>query len=66
MGTTEVEASAMHDAILHWAPYLQNGVKFEVVVDHQALVYLTTAAAISGKPKGASDDSKTTGILVLC
>jgi hypothetical protein len=36
MGTTEVEAAAMHDAILHWAPYLQNGVKFEVVVDHQA------------------------------
>ena len=34
MGTTEVEAAAMHDAILHWAPYLQNGVKFEVVVDH--------------------------------
>ena len=41
----------MHDAILHWAPYLQNGVKFEVVVDHQALVYLTTAAAISGNRK---------------
>jgi hypothetical protein len=34
MGTTEVEAAAMHDAILHWSPYLQNGVKFEVVVDH--------------------------------
>jgi hypothetical protein len=51
MGTTEVEAAAMHDAILHWAPYLQNGVKFEVVVDHQALVYLTTAAAMSGNRK---------------
>ena len=51
MGTTEVEASAMHDAILHWASYLQNGVKFEVVVDHQALGYLTTAAATSGNRK---------------
>ena len=51
MGTTEVEAAAMHDAILHWACYLQNGVKFEVVVDHQALVYLTTAAAMSSNRK---------------
>ena len=51
MGTTEVEAAAMHDAILHRAEYLQNGLKFEVVVDHQALVYLTTAAALSGNRK---------------
>jgi hypothetical protein len=51
MGTTEVAEATIHDAILHWAPYLQNGVKFEVVVYHQALVYLTTAAAMSGNHK---------------
>ena len=30
---------------MHWAPYLANGIEFEVVVDHQALVYLATAPA---------------------
>ena len=30
----------MHNAIMHWAPYLQNGLPFDVVVDHQALIYL--------------------------
>ena len=42
---TAVEASAMHDCIMHWASYLENGLEFEVVVDHQALVYLATAPA---------------------
>ena len=46
MSATEVEAAAMHDAIMHWSNYLSNGIKFEVIVDHQALVYLTTAAAL--------------------
>ena len=42
---TAVEASAMHDCIMYWAPYLENGMEFEVIVDHQALVYLATAPA---------------------
>ena len=51
MSATEVEAAAMHDAIMHWSNYLSNGIKFEVIVDHQALVYLTTAAALEGNKK---------------
>ena len=47
---TAVEASAMHDCIMHWAPLLENGTEFEVIVDHQALVYLaTTPAATDNK-----------------
>ena len=42
---TAVEASAMHDCIMYWAPYLENGMEFEVIVDRQALVYLATAPA---------------------
>ena len=37
---TEAECLGMHNAIMHWAPYLQNGLPFDVVVDHQALIYL--------------------------
>ena len=51
MSATEVEAAAMHDAIMNWSNYLSNGIKFEVIVDHQALVYLTTAAALEGNKK---------------
>jgi len=40
---TAVEAKALHDSIMHWAAYLSNGIPFEVVVDHRALVYLVTA-----------------------
>ena len=42
-GATEVEAKALHDSIMHWAPYLQNGQTFDIVVDHRALVYLIVA-----------------------
>lgn len=40
MGITELEGTAMHDAILHWEPYLNNGIPFEVITDHHALCYL--------------------------
>ena len=40
---TVVEAHGLHDAILHWAPFLDNCLPFSVVVDHQALVYLVTS-----------------------
>ena len=39
---TELECTALHDAILHWRVYLQNGLQFEVIVDHYALVYMVT------------------------
>ena len=39
---TDIECKALHDAIFHWAKYLQNGLTFEVVTDHYALVYLAT------------------------
>ena len=42
-GATEAECKGMHDAIMNWSPYLQNGLKFEVVVDHLALIYLVTS-----------------------
>ena len=41
---TVVEAHGLHDAIQHWAPFLNNCLPFSVVVDHQALVYLVTSA----------------------
>ena len=37
---TEVEAIAMHNAIMHWACYLKHR-RFSVIVDHQALVYFS-------------------------
>ena len=39
---TELECTALHDAILHWRVYLQNGVPFKVVTDHYALIYMVT------------------------
>jgi hypothetical protein len=39
---TELECTAMHNAIKHWDPYLQNGREFTVVTDHYALVYMVT------------------------
>jgi len=36
---------AMHDIIMHFATDLDNGITFDVYVDHQALVYLVTAPA---------------------
>ena len=39
---TDLECKAMHDTIQHWSPYLRNGIPFEVVTDHYALVYLVT------------------------
>ena len=38
---TSLEATAMHDAILHWKVYL-TGQPFDVVTDHYALVYMIT------------------------
>ena len=48
---TMVEAHALHDAIMHWAHYLQNGLSFSVIVDHQALVYLLTTPITSTNQK---------------
>ncbi len=39
---TELECSGLHNTILHWKNYLRNGHKFEVIVDHYALVYMVT------------------------
>ena len=35
---TGLECTAMHNCILHWSVYLQNGLPFEVFTDHYALV----------------------------
>ena len=43
---TEAEAKGLHDAILHWAPYLKIG-QFEVVVDHKALEYIFNSPNIT-------------------
>ena len=45
---TELECTAMHDAILHWQVYLQNAVPFDAVTDHYALVYMVTK--VGGDP----------------
>ena len=37
---TELECTAVHDVILHFRTFLQNGLSFEVIVDHYALVYM--------------------------
>jgi len=39
---TELECTGLHDSLLHWRVYLQNGLPFEVIVDHYALVYMVT------------------------
>lgn len=35
---TALEALGLHDALLHWSYYLKNGIHFEVIVDHYALI----------------------------
>ena len=42
MSATALEATAMHDAILHWKVYLTGGQSFDVITDHYALVYMIT------------------------
>jgi hypothetical protein len=39
---TELECTRLHDSLIHWRVYLQNGLPFEVIVDHYALVYMVT------------------------
>jgi hypothetical protein len=39
---TELECTGLHNSILHWSYYLQNGIPFECIVDHHALVYMVT------------------------
>ena len=39
---TELECTGLHDSLIHWRVYLQNGIPFEVIVDHYALVYMVT------------------------
>ena len=39
---TELECTGLHDSLIHWRVYLQNGIPFEVIVDHYALVYVVT------------------------
>jgi hypothetical protein len=41
---TELEFTALHDTILHWQVYLLNGLEFEIIVDHYALVYMVKKA----------------------
>jgi hypothetical protein len=41
---TELECTALHNTIIHWQPYLMNGIEFEVIVDHYALLYMVTKA----------------------
>ena len=42
---TDLECKGMHDSILHWSCYLTNGITFDVVTDHYALVYLISKPA---------------------
>ena len=44
---TMLECIALHDAIQHWGHFLQNGIIFQVVTDHYALVYLVTKCGAS-------------------
>jgi hypothetical protein len=39
LAATELEATALHDSILHWKCYLDNVRTFQVISDHYALVY---------------------------
>ena len=41
---TELECTALHDALLHWRVYLHNGKVTAVITDHYALVYMVTKA----------------------
>jgi hypothetical protein len=41
----------MTEAVARWSPYIQNGLPFSVVVDHQALVYLMKAAVTEGNKR---------------
>jgi hypothetical protein len=41
LSATALEATAMHDAILHWKIYLSTS-PFDVITDHYALVYMVT------------------------
>ena len=47
MSATMLECIALHDAIVHWGHFLQNGIIFQVVTDHYALVYLVTKVGAS-------------------
>jgi hypothetical protein len=38
-------------AITRWSHYIQNGRPFEVIVDHEALMYLITSAANNGNKR---------------
>jgi len=48
---TKIEAMALHDLIMHFATDIDNGIPFNVHVDHQALVYLITAPATTANKK---------------
>jgi hypothetical protein len=45
LAATELEATALHDSILHWKCYLNNGRTFQVISDHYTLVYMVTKPA---------------------
>ena len=42
----EAEAKSIHDAILHWAPYLKVG-RFEVICDYKAVEYIFNSPNIT-------------------
>jgi hypothetical protein len=48
---TKCKALSLHDANLHWASLLSNGIPFTVDVDHLALVYLIAAPVTPGNRK---------------
>ena len=41
LSATALEATAMHDAVLHWKIYLATS-PFDIITDHYALVYMVT------------------------
>eukprot|EP01034_Spumella_vulgaris_P021960 gene21960-28041_t len=55
---TDLEATGLHDAILHWKVFLQNGHRFTAIVDHYALVYMVT--------KMSANEQQNQRLLRLC
>ena len=48
---SEAELHGMYEAILHFRAYLQNGLEFEVIVDHEALTFLKMASQTQNNKK---------------
>ena len=48
---SEAELHGMHETILHFRVYLQNGLEFEVIVDHEAQTFLKMASQTQNNKK---------------